>query len=183
MSKLLLPFLAVTIFFETAPVFHLITGNNQWFYNILAVIEDLVFTLLFYILLRGKRTRQFILLCCVIYLGWAMFYHIYKGTSNFDTTGYRMQAVQIIIFCVLYFRQLLTLEDERVVLKNPFFWIASASMFFYLGMFLLLTLLEIPAFTNMKAAQQLWITINYSLNTLLYTFFAIAFLCPKLSTR
>jgi hypothetical protein len=182
--QVLIILLLLTVIAETLPSFKLIqivkiNDSNHWFYNIFTVIEFLLYTYIFSLAITNAKIKSimrwsiptFLIVAAINIFFIQKFY-------KFHTISYRIGAVMIVIWCYLYFRQLLQLEEDIVLAKNPMFWVSTGLLFFYLGFFVYMSAFDVIVYKNLSYNKDLWHGISYSLNTLLYCCFLIALLCP-----
>ena len=88
-------------------------------------------------------------------------------------------SVFLVIFCCLFFYELLLNPVEEELRKDPMFWIATGILFFYLGDLsfnLFYNLLD--AYASITA-KKLFLNINNNLTLILYSCFIMAFLCKR----
>src|SRR5215218_9613439 len=178
--KLFIPFLVITLLVEMAVAFHWFhfEGSNLWLYNVFTVLEFCFYFFIFFLNLKEKRAKQTALFSGPIFFVLAAINIFFiQGTDHFHTITYRIASVALAIYCFLFFRQLLQVDTETNVLRNPMFWIATGLLFFYSGFFFYFCAYDYVAFTKVPLNLQLWKIISRSLNILLYGFFFITFLC------
>jgi hypothetical protein len=176
----LLPFLALTLLVEMNinKQWLYFKGSTIWFYNIFTILEFCFYFFLFSVNFKKNKYRKAAFLSIPLYLVIA-FVSIFfiQGTDHFHTISYRIASVLLIVFCYLFFRQLLEAETETNVLRNPMFWIATGLLFFYAGFFFYFCAYDYVAYAKIPLNLQLWKIISRSLNILLYSFFLISILC------
>jgi len=175
-------FLLLTLFVECATPLHLIhfRGNNSWFFNIFTTIEFLYYSFIFYKLFQptflkklvAKTTSVFLFFTCI-----NIFF--IQGFRKFHTVSYRAGAVMVVVWCCLYFRQLMESSAYIILVKNPYFWISIGLLFFYLGFFFYFSAFDYIVYKKVKFSLALFNIISDTLNILLYSCFVIALLCPR----
>ncbi len=176
----LLPFLFLTLLIELNINRQWIyfKGSTIWFYNIFTTIEFCFYFFLFSINLRKRRFRKLAFWFIPLYLAIAFLTIFFiQGTNHFHTISYRIASVVLVVFCYLFFKQLLDSGTETNVLRNPMFWIATGLLFFYTGFFFYFCAYDYVAYAKIPLNLQLWKIISRSLNILLYSFFLIAIVC------
>jgi hypothetical protein len=175
-------FLLLTLFAECVTPFHLIRfyGNNLWFYNLFTTIEFLYYCFIFYNILHSEKLKIIVLLSAIVFLVFTVINIFWiQGFYRFHTISYRAGALMIVTFCYLYFRQLIQSSEQIILIKNPFFWISTGLLFFYLGFFFYFCAFDYIAYKKVKFSMELFSVISDVLNTLLYSCFVIALICPK----
>lgn len=174
-------FLLLTLFAECAGPLHLLRfhGNNHLFFNVFTAVEFVYYSWMFSRVLYRKKEKRlvaatlagFILFtaCNIVFI---------QGTGRFHTISYRVGALMIATWCFLYFRQLVRGRGPIRPVADPFFWISAGLMFFYLGFFFYFNAFDYIVYNHVAFHEQLWSIISNTLNTLLYSCFTIALLCP-----
>jgi len=184
--KTLPPFLVLTLFVESATPLRLIRfhGNNAWFFNIFTTIEFLYYSSVFYFILQSAFQKKVIFLIALFFLAFAGINILFiQGFYKFHTISYRVGAVMIVVWCFLYFRQLLQSSEYIILIRNSFFWITIGLLFFYLGYFFYFSAFDYIVYNKISFNLKLWIIISNILNILLYSCFLIALICQKKNPR
>jgi hypothetical protein len=102
-----------------------------------------------------------------------------QGFMNYHSYTMVVGSIFMVIFCGLYFYELLLNPLEGALFRDPMFWISTGILFFYLGDLsydILFNLLQKYA-TN--TSGKLFQNINNNLILMLYSCFIIAFLCRR----
>jgi len=154
--------------------------KNAWLYNVSTTIEFIFYTYIFQLQFRDgtykKSAIRFMLFYPLLVLLNLVFV---QGFMNFHSYTMVVGNIFMVIFCSLYFYELLLNPVEGELRRDPMFWISSGILFFYLGDLsyeLLFNLLQKYARnSNWKLFQN----INNNLILMLYSCFIIAFLCRK----
>jgi hypothetical protein len=154
--------------------------RNAWLYNISTTVEFVFYAYIFGLQLKDpafkKATSRFMIFYPMLVLLNLLFI---QGFLRFHSYTMVIGSILMIIFCCLYFYELLQNPQEGDLLRDPMFWISTGILFFYLGDLsynLLFNLLqEYAANTGGKLFQ----SINNNLILMLYTCFIIAFLCRR----
>lgn len=100
-----------------------------------------------------------------------------QGFIEFHSYTNALGSVLMVIFCSLFFYELLLNPLEGELHKVPMFWVSTGILFFYLGDLsfdLLYNLLKYDAM-----GRDLFKSINNNLILILYSCFIIAFLCQR----
>ena len=179
-------FLLLTLLAEIATPLKLIRfhGNNAWFFNLFTTFEFLYYCFIFYSILESYSQKKILLFSGVAFFilaGVNIFF--IQGFYKFHTISYRLGAVMIIVWCFLYFRQLLRSSEYIVLLRNPYFWISTGLLFFYLGFFFYFSAFDYIVYKKISFNRELWIVISNILNILLYSCFLIALICQRKNLR
>ncbi len=175
-------FLPATLFVECVTPFKLIHfhGNNHWFFNIFTTLEFLYYSLLFYLVFEDNGKRKLILILASLLLVFTSINILYiQGPRHFHTISYRVGAVMVVSLSFLYFKQIMQSSGYINLIRNPFFWIATGVLFFYLGFIFYFSAFDYIAYSKIPSNKTLWEVISTTLNVLLYTCFVIALLCSK----
>jgi hypothetical protein len=175
-------FLLLTLFVECVTPFHWIRfhGNNAWFFNIFTTIEFMYYSLIFYHILQKGSLKKAVIIVAIIFLIFTCVnIFMIQGFHRFHTISYRAGAIMVAVWCFLYFRQLLQSSEHIVLIKNPFFWMSTGLLFFYLGFFFYFSAFDYIVYKKIKFGKELWDILRETLNILLYSCFVIALICPR----
>jgi hypothetical protein len=173
-------FLLITLFVECVTPLKLIHfhGINHWLFNIFTPIEFLYYGYLFYHIIESPSKKVIIPLVFALFLLFTTINMFYiQGTKYFHTIPYRVGAVITITLCFFYFRQLMRSKGYINLVRNPFFWISTGLLFFYLGFFFYFSAFDYIGYDKLRVNMSLWSIISSTLNVLLYSNFLIALLC------
>lgn len=152
--------------------------KNGWLLNISTTLEFIFYAYIFSQTLRGPLYKK-------ITLGFMVFYPMLvvlnmtfiQGFIEFHSYTNALGSVLMVIFCSLFFYELLLNPLEGELHKVPMFWVSTGILFFYLGDLsfdLLYNLLKYDAM-----GRDLFKSINNNLILILYSCFIIAFLCQR----
>jgi hypothetical protein len=190
-NKMLLyfiPFLFLTVAIEV------IGGgwtSYSWFakyrfaiYNVFTTIEFLFYNFLFYLHLKKKAFKKTILFFVPIFILLVIFNLTFIQGLNktFHTYTFLTGSFFIVIFCCFFFYEsVLPDKIDDQLSKQPFFWISSALLIYYLGSVIINALFDYLTTNDMRIEGiRIYGIINNSLNVILYSMFCIAFyLCPN----
>lgn len=180
-------FLLLTLFVECANAFHLLPFlhySNHWYFNIFSTVEFLYYSFIFYQILEKTPLKKMIATIVVIFFVFTCINIFFIGSFyRFNTISYRAGAVMVVVWCLLYFRQLMQSTEQIILARNPFFWISTGLLFFYLGFFFIFCAFDYIAYKNIKYNGELWNIISDTLNFLLYSCFVIALICQEKSRQ
>ncbi|OYW19960.1 MAG: hypothetical protein B7Z54_02450, partial [Sphingobacteriales bacterium 12-47-4] len=102
----------------------------------------------------------------------------FQGEDTFHTISFSVGCLLIAFFSILYFLDLLRLPQSEDLITNPFFWILSGLLFFYICGFPLYGLVNLWANIAPILIKNLDRFINI-LNIFLYSLFTISFICIR----
>jgi len=184
--KYFIPFLFLTVIVEFTGWWWTV-HNGPWkfaMYNIFTPVEFLFYAFLFYIHLNKPIFKKIILffspvfiLCTVLNMLWI------QGINNtFNNYIFLLGSFCVVVFCCLYFYESVLPDKIDLQLSlQPFFWICSGLLINYLGSVIINALFEYLTSNDLQSeGRRIYITINNSLNVILYSSFCIAFyLCPN----
>lgn len=152
--------------------------KNSWFYNISTTIEFIFYAYIFSLTLRDRVFKKMALRFMAIYPAVVALNIVFiQGFMEFHSYTNALGNVCMVIFCCLFFYELLLNPLEGELRKVPMFWIGTGILFFYLGDLsfdLLYNLLK-----NDATGRDLFKSINNNLILILYSCFIIAFLCQR----
>jgi peptidoglycan/LPS O-acetylase OafA/YrhL len=153
-------------------------------YNIFTSIEFLFYAFLFYIHFRKPLFRKIILLFMpgFILLVLLNFLFVQGFNKTFNTYTFLLGSFFIVIFCCCFFYEsVLPDKIDEQLSKQPFFWISSGLLIYYLGSVIINALFEYLTTNDLRTeGMRIYDIINNCLNVILYSSFCIAFfLCPN----
>ena len=179
-------FLLVTLFVELAGLVLRKTSPqyNHWLYNLYLPIHYFFYSWLYYRLLRSPFMRRLIAWSAVVfvtvYLG-----NIWKGQgiNVFNSYSYLLSSFLLVGWVMAYFLQLIltyfqVMREPLNLARDPTFYISAGVLIFNLSFFFYLGLL--PYLLQMyPELSSIFQQILMLVNILLYSLFAIAFLCSS----
>ena len=175
-----IPFLFITIIVEIIGGWYLSKGvRNYWMYNVFTTFEFLFYSYLFYLNFRKKVFQKIILLFIpffIISISLNMLF-IQGLNKTFNTYTFLLGSFFIVIFCCCFFYEsVLPDKIDQQLSMQPFFWICSGLLIFYLGSVIINALFEYLRNNDLQdEGIRIYGIINNSLNVILYSSFCIAF--------
>ncbi|HTI11133.1 MAG TPA: hypothetical protein VL832_21325 [Puia sp.] len=173
-------FIIVLVEFAGRYIRMVLLHKNAWLYNISTTLEFVFYAYIFQLQLRDpalkKAASRFMFIYPILVLLNLLFV---QGFMQFHSYTMVLGSIAMIVFCCLYFYELLQNPLEGELRRDPMFWISSGILFFYLGDLsynLLFNLLQKYAANN---GGRLFQSINNNLILMLYSCFIIAFLCRR----
>ncbi len=152
-------------------------------YNIFTTFEFLFYAYLFYLFLYKRVLKRFVLSFIPTYAVLVIANLILiQGLNKFHSYTFLLGSFFIVVFCCCFFYESILPERvEHQLAKEPFFWICSGLLIFYLGSVIINALLDYLLSNDLQAqGKEIYKNITQSLNVILYTSFCIAFyLCPN----
>ncbi len=173
------PFLFATALVETI-AFEMATRSipNVWLYNYFSAIEFNFYFLFFYQLLRGVLVRRIVLITVVVYPILAFTNIIFfqgRNGAELHTYTVMLGAILVIIYCMLFFYQVLRYPGTESLTRIPAFWITTGLLFFYACTFATISLTNY--FIDMRYYSGILDTILQFANVFLYILISIGLLC------
>lgn len=180
-----IPFLFLTVSVELIGWWYLSKGvRNYAMYNIFTTLEFSFYASLF----RSNFKKQLLkvlsttfipvfIILVIINMLWVQGFN-----KTFNTYTFLLGSFFIVIFCCCFFYEsVLPDKIDQQLSKQPFFWISSGLLIFYLGSVIINALFEYLRNNDLQAEGiRIYGIINHSLNVILYSSFCIAFyLCPN----
>jgi len=140
----------------------------------------LYYSFIFCNILQKPSLKKAVIITAIIFSIFACInVFLIQGFYRFHTISYRVGAVMIVVWCFLYFRQLMHSSERIILIKNSFFWMSTGLLFFYLGFFFYFSAFDYIVYKKIKFSKDLWNIISETLNILLYSCFVIALICPR----
>jgi hypothetical protein len=168
------PFLALTFCIEMIGYFMRIRKvGNAPMYNFFTTFEFIFYFSVLHAVIKQPMVRKAILMAIWGYPLIALLnICCFQGLNTLHTNTINLGAILIIVFCIVYFYELIKHTAHAKPLRASAFWICCGLLFFYT-----LTL-PIMAAKGLNLIQRPYYRLLMSTpNYLLYTTFTIAFLC------
>jgi len=175
-----IPFLFLTVIIELIGTWYLSKGlRNYWMFNVFTTLEFLFYTFLFYLYFKKRIFKKIILYFMPLFTLMVLLNILFIQGFNktFNTYTFLLGSFFIVIFCCCYFYEsVLPDKIDQQLSKQPFFWICSGLLIFYLGSVIINALFEYLRNNDLQAEGiRIYGIINNSLNVILYSSFCIAF--------
>lgn len=153
-------------------------------YNIFTTLEFVFYTFLFLMHLKTPLFKKITLLFIPLYLlAVVLNLAFIQGLNKtFHSYTFLLGSFFMVVFCCCFFYEsVLPDQIDQQLSKQPFFWICSGLIIFYLGSVIINALFEYLISNDLQSeGKRIYNIINRSLNVILYSSFCIAFyLCPS----
>ncbi len=185
-NKLLLyfiPFLFLTVCIE------IIGGgwtSYKWFaqyrfaiYNVFTTFEFVFYSTLFYIHLKKSILKKLVLYFIPLFILAVLFNLLFVQGFNktFHTYTFLLGSFFLVVFsCCFFYESVLPDKIDDQLSKQPFFWISSGLLIYYLGSVIINALFDYLTTNDLRIeGMRIYGIINNSLNVILYTSFCISF--------
>jgi len=150
--------------------------NTVALYNFFTLFEFIFYLFFFRSVFSSSRMKKIIFIAIIAYLVCALVNISFVQKGNFHSYTYVLGCILVAIFSIAYFYFLFRFPDSGSLVKNPFFWVGIALLFYYTC--------TIPVYgmqnfitVTVKHYNTMLTRIEDFLNVLLYTLFSIGFLC------
>ncbi|MBA4257978.1 MAG: hypothetical protein C0446_02360 [Chitinophaga sp.] len=182
--KYFLPFLLITLTVELVGFWLTKIGiKNYLLYNVFTTLEFIFYSFLFSKHLKTTLFKK-------LTLGFMPFYatmvflnlQFIQGYNSFHTYTFLLGSFFIVLFCCLFFYESVLPEHlDHPLAKQPFFWVCTGLLLFYMGSVIINALFEyLRSYDLQEEGKRIYGIINQSLNVVLYSAFIYAFiLCRK----
>lgn len=148
-------------------------------YNVFTTIEFLFYSFLFYIHFKRSFFKRLVLAFIPFFTSLVILNMIFIQGINktFNTYTFLLGSFFIVVFCCCFFYEsVLPDQIDQQLSKQPFFWIASGLLIYYLGSVIINALFEYLVIYDLRVeGQKIYKFINNSLIVILYSLFCIAF--------
>ena len=175
--KIFPPFLFITLLVELFGFYLSSKGSDtRELYNFFTVFEFCFYLYVLSCIVVRERAKKIIRLVLIIYLFITLANILFFQRNTFHSITYSLGCLLIVASAIYYFLELFQTAKFIRLVNQPSFWICSGLLFYYCCSFPLFGitgfLSTIPKFllNNIR-------TILAVINILLYSLFAIAFLC------
>ncbi|TAF52679.1 MAG: hypothetical protein EAZ62_05715 [Sphingobacteriia bacterium] len=182
-----LPFLTLTLCVELVGlIFTLQDIQNYMIFNIFTTIEFVFYAYMFHRHIESDWIKKIILLFIPLYvLAVIINLTFIQGTRNFHSYTFLIGSFFIVSFCCLFFYESVLPEHlDTPLTKQPFFWVCTGLLLFYLGSVIINALFEyLRSFDMQEEGKRIYGIINQSLNVVLYSAFTFAFLLCRNNSK
>jgi hypothetical protein len=149
-----------------------------------SIINFLGYIIYSYVLSRrvlmGYWMRKYLWISNICYCLFSVYYLFFQlGNKNSATDIFLILAILVTILMLYYFWYIISSKDIIVLSKEPIFWIATGSLFFYTGNIVATGFFHRIAHASTELARMLY-KLNHVLGVVLYILCIIAFI---LSTK
>ena len=163
-------------FLHNTPWWHY-SVYNIWIYNCFLIPQYLFYLFFFYLVLKSKVTRKIILLLVIFYTIFSIVNIFFVQTPHAVKINVIIAGDIIVIYLTIsFFIQLLKDPELINLVYEPLVWISIGAFIFHLG--------NLPYFMFINTLNRINLSLSLSLfkivlilNTLMYSFFTISFLC------
>lgn len=174
-----IPFLFTTVLVEIIGYWCIVRGiKNYWIYNLFTTLEFCFYSFLFYNHFTKPLFKKIVSWFVPFYvLSVLLNLKFYQGTQSFHTYTFLLGSFFIVIFCCFFFYE--TIQPEYInqqLSKQPFFWICTGLLIYYLGSVIINALFEYLRSQDLQLeGKKIYGIINRSLILVLYSSFSISF--------
>jgi hypothetical protein len=155
-------FIAVALLVKAAHV-----ETNIEIYSFLSLLTFICLGTYFYYTLLSLWKKRVVLLGCFIQAGYyIMESMLFPDAKVFDSTGYVILSIGVVLMSFMYIHQLLTNVTEEPLSLNFDFWFVSSQLFYHLGSFFIfltygyltqkILLTDLYSYENRIYLSQLW---------------------------
>lgn len=149
-------------------------------YWVFLLIEYTLQSLYFLTIIKIDKVRIFIRLSIlVLFITKIVSSILFFGIDENNPFVTNLNTILILIFSFTYFWQLITKEQHIDFWQNPNFWICTGLVFYYVGSFLVISVIKFVFKTDKDLAVSLW-NLVLLLNIVMYSSFIYAFKCQNL---
>ena len=169
----------VTFFIESIGFYFIFysTGPRQYLYHLYVPV---LYSLVAFIYSKAIGTawkKKVIAWSIPAFWLLAVYFSVFIQKVNVVNTYTTMiVSILIVMLSLSYYYELLQKEGAQSLVRDPLFWISTANLIFYAGVFLLMGSLNY-LMKEMPVLSKKLMVINYFLNYILYSFYSIGFLC------
>ncbi len=147
---------------------------NAWIYNISVPVEYLYYSYLFYTFYSRKIYRYAACLFIAGFTVWVIISIFFiSGIYTFNDNFLKAGSISMVLFCLLYFIELLMADEMINPFTQPMFWIACGLFLFNAGEFAYDTFSHI-LMKKWMYGKKLFAQINNNLIFVLYSSIIIA---------
>lgn len=155
------------------------TSSNLWLYNIALIPQYLLYLRVYYLIIQSPFQKKLIRILGILFPAFAIINLFFIQSIHTVNSYTIVVASGIILFLtVCYFDQLRNANESIKLTGHPMVWLSLGAFIFHAANLPYIISLDYLIHKNLSLAIALYY-IYLGLNCILYTFYSIAFLCPK----
>lgn len=172
-------FITIIIFEITGEILKQADLNNYFLDHLYQPLELTIFSLIYRSAIERASFKRLTTFIIIIFWCVAAFYSvIVEGLFDENRTSFFLGSFIVIFYSYRYIYQVYAEKPEQTsLLANPFFWIVTANLFYYNGIYFYMGLRN---FIEDEETRKNLRIINMGLNYSLYVLYLIGFLCKKI---
>jgi len=176
-----IPFLFLTVTVESFAIWGSFPEGfgKMAMYNVFTTLEFIFYSSLFYIHFRRLVFKRIVMLFIPLFiLAVGINLSFIQGLNKtFHSYTFLLGSFFIVVFCCCFFYEsVLPDKIDQQLSKQPFFWICSGLLIYYLGSVIINALFEYLISNDLQLeGKKIYNIINRSLNVILYSSFCISF--------
>lgn len=155
--------------------------TNGFIFNFSIPIEYIFYASLFAASYRLRFFRVLARVFIAAYIVFCILIFLMNGVYWFNSSFLLIGNISAIVFCCLFFYELLVDESRRHLLREPMFWIATGVLLFNVGEFLYDAFYRLLRQNGWDKGTKLFEAINNNLVLVLYLCIIIGLLCARTS--
>jgi hypothetical protein len=175
------PYLLLIVLYEFGTIkgWFTIHGSNLWAVNIITTIEFIFNGLILNLLIKKRKIKTAALFgLLIVFILTVLNIFFIQGFDKLHTYTFLLGGALLIINACYFFYELIDNDkDDKSILKEWSFWIATGILFFYLGQFVFFCFFEYMIRSRDIRYRILFDNISSFSNAILYTCIIIAVLC------
>jgi hypothetical protein len=174
--KVLFYFFIVSFLFEiqaslAAEIFH----NNMPGQHLFTIVEFMAFSAVYYLHSRRSIARYLIIINAIVFMGIAIAGVVSKGINMPNDLARGYSTVSLIIFTLIYFYHLFTIDDTRYMWEYPMFWVCVGMLIYFAGSVLYI-MIRSELIHNVPLERN-YADLHRALNIIAYCLYAQSFRC------
>jgi len=140
---------------------------NIGIYDFMFLLTSLCIGFFFYLTLLSQKKKAVIIgICCIDAVYYILNDIVFKGSALFDSTGYVILSVGIVVMIFMFMHQILTNVSDESLWFNFEFWFVSSLLIYFLGSFVIF--LSFNYLTRRILPDELYVPENRDLLTALW---------------
>lgn len=141
-------------------------------------IEFTFISVVYYNILSNKINKIIVKYTVPTYIITSLIVSTIEGWTKISVTSFLIESFILVVYSVMYVKELFHSVIYENVLRKPFFWINTGLLFYCAGTFFFMGVYEYLNTINPNLASETKI-INYVLNIFLYFCYLIGFSCKS----
>ena len=172
-------FIVIIIFEVLGEVLGYNNINAHFLDHLYQPIELNILSIIYKKAIKSNSFQKLVTSITIIFWVVALSYSLFvEGIQNENKFSFFLGSFIMIFYSFRYIFELYTLPPEKInLLSIPFFWIVTANLFYYYGIYFYMGL---ESFITNETMRDKLIVINMVLNYALYILYFIGFSCRKI---
>lgn len=176
-------FLVITLLVQlSAQAYSQVTKkSNHFIFNCYIFIQFIFYLFVFYKTFEKRKLKLLTMVMAAMFVVFYLYQTVFEiGIFTFVAESNTLGSILVIVCCLLYFVSLFQAEEVVNYFRIPMFWIATGLLFYFVGNFLYLGLVNYIVQHRLDSSGNIYLYFIVVLNLILYGLFTAALLSNQL---